>query len=213
MDNLLKITLSFIVSSILGLLISLVYRKTNRGFAYDNNLRFSLLFITLIITMIMSIIGSNIALSLGLIGSLSIIRFRTAIKSVVDMVFIFWAIAAGLGVGAEAYIIAICGTIFIGLLFVGFDRFKFLFPTNSYYILILTVQGNKDEAVLQELFNKYLKKTEVKSSNFNQGGDLEIVYNISFFKDKKTDKFIKSLQELSFVAGASLLAPDTNLYV
>lgn len=213
MNNFLQILLSLLVSTVLGLLISLTYKRANRGFSYDNNLRFSLLFITIIITMIMSIIGSNIALSLGLIGSLSIIRFRTAIKSVVDMVFIFWAIAVGLGVGAGAFLIAICGAIFIALLFICSDKFKFLFPANINHILIINFKDNKDDSALAGLFGRYLKKVEVKSSNFNQGGDLEIVYNIAFSKSKDKEEFLGGLKGLDFVSDVSLLAPDTNLYV
>ena len=129
------------------------------------------------------------------------------------MVFLFWAIAAGLGAGAGSFSIAIGGTIFISILFLFLNKLKFLFPTNDNYILIINYKDDKKTKSLTDLFDKYFKKISVKSSNIDKNGSIEVIYNVAFAKNVSPERFVESVKESGVIVDASLLAPNTNLYV
>ena len=99
------IVLNFFIAGILGLVIYLSYRISHAGGMYSTKFNVSLVMLTLITTLVMNVIGNNIALSLGMVGALSIVRFRTAIKDSRDTAYIFWAIAAGICCGVQEYVI------------------------------------------------------------------------------------------------------------
>jgi hypothetical protein len=110
------ITLS--ISAVCGLAIFLVYRFFNKGVVYSVHYNMLILMVCVVTSLIITTIGSNLVLSLGMVGSLSIIRFRAAVKDPLDVGFIFWGVAAGLTVGARLYLVAILGTAFIAVLYI-----------------------------------------------------------------------------------------------
>lgn len=117
-----QILISILISLLLGLFVYFIYRLTYTGTAYSKEFGQSLVYITVITTMIMTTIQSNLALSLGMVGSLSIIRFRTAVKSQRDISFVFWCIAIGVSCGASLFLPGIIGSIIIGVLAVLFSK-------------------------------------------------------------------------------------------
>ena len=106
-----QVCLSLAMAVVLGMLLYFVYRKTYRGTVYSKDFNLTLLLVAIITTLVMQAIGSNLALSLGMVGSLSIIRFRTAVKEPRDIAFLFWAIAIGLTCGSEMYLIGLLGSL------------------------------------------------------------------------------------------------------
>lgn len=128
-----QIILNMIIALVLGLVIYLSYRFSHSGAVYSARFNVSLLMMTLITTMIMNVIGNNIALSLGMVGALSIVRFRTAIKDARDTAYIFWCIAVGICCGVSYYALAAIGTgmIFLVMLIMGSVK------TNNRYLLII----------------------------------------------------------------------------
>ena len=143
-----QVILSFLLAFALSYLWATVYRKTHSGVAYTRSFFLTLILASPAVAMIMMAIGSNVALSLGLVGSLSIIRFRTVIKDPKDMLFLFVAIGIGLTAGANAWMIGVIGTAVIGLITVvvskvGNDR------TNSAdYILIFRSEQKEPWTIL-----------------------------------------------------------------
>lgn len=117
-----QIVLSLVICMLLSLFIYAMYKKTYSGVMYSNNFNLSIMLISIITCMIMMIISSNLAISLGMVGALSIIRFRSAIKDPKDIGYLFWAIGIGLATGTGVYMIGIIGSIFIALLLVIMER-------------------------------------------------------------------------------------------
>jgi len=103
------------LSLLFGLLIAYIYKKTFQGALYSHSFSVSLAVLTLITSMVIMTIGINLVLTLGMVGALSIVRFRTALKDPLDIVFVFWSISTGLAMGAKLYLLAFIGAAFIGL--------------------------------------------------------------------------------------------------
>ena len=122
---------ALITSFIMAYIVSYVYRKTHTGFSYEASFNFTIILVTVIVTIIMMVIGSNIALSLGLIGSLSIIRFRAVIKDSKDMAYLFWAIATGLSVGSGNYLMAASSVFFVSVIVIVLSKMNFSQATHT----------------------------------------------------------------------------------
>lgn len=210
--SLITITGALLSSFILGVIISLVYKKTNQGFAYDRSFGFTLVMITVIVNSIMITIGSNIALSLGLIGSLSIIRFRTAIKNSIDMAFLFWCISVGLAVGASQYPAAIAVTVIVGVIALLFHRYHVFFTANTDYILTVTVGAIIVAEKISAILTERKLRWEVKSS-FSSGEGSEITYSIYSPVTVTMEPLLAQIQNLDAVKNVTLLTPGTNLFV
>lgn len=184
------ILINNVVAFVGALFIMFTYKTSYSGSAYSQKFNVSLGMITLIITMIMSLIGSNIALSLGLVGALSIIRFRTAVKDVRDATFIFWSIAVGIGCGVSEYLLVSLGSVFI---FVFLLVFRQLGSTNRHLLVIRCnneVQ-NRVEAIVEDYFKKNVR---LSMKNATQTS-CEFVYLVS----ENTLKTIKSKAKLGIV--------------
>ena len=141
LDMVIALALAFV----LGLFIFLVYKKTFNGVMYSAGFGVSLLGMTLITTLIILVVTSNIVLSLGMVGALSIVRFRTAIKEPMDIVFLFWSISAGIVLGAGLIPLAIFGSLFIGIILIIFVNKK---SGDSPYILVVNCAGDRAEQQL-----------------------------------------------------------------
>ncbi|MGA1870702.1 MAG: DUF4956 domain-containing protein [bacterium] len=130
-----RVVLTLLVTFAAGLFIFYIYRKTFKGVLYTRNFNISLVMTALVTALIIMPISSNVILSLGMVGALSIVRFRTAIKDPIDIVFMFWAIAVGLACGAGFYMVAIVGTPMIGIFIFGLSRANF--NSEDPYLLVI----------------------------------------------------------------------------
>ena len=119
------VLLNIIYSFILGLFISFVYMKTHRGISYSQSFVHTLVFVNLIATVVMMVIGNNLARAFGLVGALSIIRFRTVVKDTKDTAYVFFSLVIGMAIGTGAYLIAILGTLAGTCLIVFLDLSQF----------------------------------------------------------------------------------------
>ena len=129
-----SIILNLLVTFVIGLFIFYIYRKTFQGVLYTRSYNVSLVMVSLITTLVIMTISSNIILSLGMVGALSIVRFRTAIKDSMDIVFMFWAISVGIANGAGFFQVSVVGSIFIGLILIIMTKIKIV---NLPYLFIL----------------------------------------------------------------------------
>ena len=116
-----EIIINLILSFVLGVIISLVYKKTHKGLSYSQSFMITNIFIAVIVCMVIMIIGNNLARAFALVGALSIIRFRTVIKDTNDIAYIFWSLAAGMGAGTGSYFLSVAGTALLIVVGVGLD--------------------------------------------------------------------------------------------
>lgn len=138
----------------IGLFIFLIYKKTFKGVMYSESFGTSLIAMTLVTTLIILAITSNVVLSLGMVGALSIVRFRTAVKEPMDIAFLFWAISGGIVVGAGLIPLAVLGSAFIGIIIMMFVNRK---STDNPYILVISCQGDDSENNALQYIRKSVK--------------------------------------------------------
>ncbi len=169
-----QICLNFIVALILGLIIYISYRFSHSGAVYSARFNASLLMLTLITTLIMNVIGNNIALSLGMVGALSIVRFRTAIKDPRDTTYIFWCIAVGISCGVSYYLLAAIGTglIFLVMLMLGAIK------SNDRYLLIIHASAGVSQKIEEAILVQYEGKAQLRVRNQGKD-DVEYIYELS----------------------------------
>jgi len=186
---------------VLGLFIFLVYKKTFRGVMYSASFGVSLLSMTLITTLIIMAISSNVILSLGMVGALSIVRFRSAIKEPIDISFLFWAISAGIVLGAGLIPLAIFGSLFIGVIMVVFVNKK---STDNPYILVIRCDSDESERDVMDYVSRSVKKHVVKSKTVASGSGIELTVEIRL-KDMST-KFVNEISHIAGVNNAVLVS-------
>lgn len=147
--------IAMILSFAVGLFIMQVYKKTFKGVMYSSTFAMSLLALTLITTLIILGVTSNVVLSLGMVGALSIVRFRSAIKEPMDIAFLFWSISEGIVLGAGLIPLAILGAVFIGIVMVLFANKK---TTDNPYILVVNCKNDISENSVLNILSKNVNK-------------------------------------------------------
>jgi len=183
-----------------GLFIFFVYKKTYSGVMYSSSFGGTLIALTMITTMVILAVTSNVVLSLGMVGALSIVRFRTAIKEPMDIAFLFWAIAAGIVLAAGLIPLAVFGSVVIGVIMLVFVKHK---AVRNPYIVVIRCDGRESEKRAAEYLNDHVEKAVVKSKTA-QSGSIELNYEIRLKKDDVD--FITGLSELPGVASAVLVS-------
>ena len=196
--------ISMLVAFLIGIFIIYVYRKTYTGVVYSKAFSLCILMLAMVTAMIIRTISSNISLSLGMVGALSIVRFRTAVKEPVDTGFMFWGISAGIMAGAGLYIIAIVASLILGILY--FLTYLMGFRVANRYLLVLKYDVDAHNEVMKKL--KALRKFKVRSKSiFKDQVELSLEVDL---KEKKNGSVDSSLvYEFSGVDGvinASLIA-------
>lgn len=191
-----RVLVALLISFIINMFIFYIYRKTFKGVIYTREFNVGLVLTGLVVTLVVLPISSNIALSLGMVGALSIIRFRTAIKDPKDIVFTFWAIAVGIICGAGLYMIAIVGVPVIGLLLLVLERTSFRGPDP--YLLVIHYDSEAEEAV-QAALPRYKLRSRTISSN---GVELMGEVRMSLKEANKVDELlkIKGVKDVSLVS-------------
>lgn len=185
----------------IGLFIFLVYKKTFKGVMYSESFGISLIAMSLVTTLIILAITSNVVLSLGMVGALSIVRFRTAVKEPMDIAFLFWSISVGIVVGAGLIPLAVLGSAFIGIMIMVFANKK---STDNPYILVVSCKGDSSENNAMEYINKYVKKHVVKSKTVSAGSNIELTVEIRL-KEMST-QFVNEISSISGVNNAVLVS-------
>ena len=196
LDVLLALGLSFV----LGLFIFLIYKKTYQGVMYSDSFGVSLIAMSMITSLVIIAVTSNVVLSLGMVGALSIVRFRTAIKEPMDIAFLFWAIAVGIVLGAGLLPLAIIGSVIIGIIIVVFSTRKI---GDVPYILVVNCENEETENTANELIKQEAKKSVLKSKAVNKLG-VELTYEVRI-KDDNTG-FVNKVSACEGVTNAVLVS-------
>lgn len=194
------ILLNIMLAAVLGLFIFLSYALSHRGTIYSRKFNASLVILAVLTGTVMTVIGNNIALSLGMVGALSIVRFRTAIKEPLDIAFLFWSIAVGIVLAAGLIPLAVVGSVIIGVILLVFvNKKSHLNP----YIVVLSCADSAAEQAATELLRSHVSKCVVKSKTAAKGS-VELNLEVRL-KDENTD-FINALSDLSGVNSAVLVS-------
>lgn len=192
--------LALVLAFGIGLFIFLVYKKTYQGVMYSSSFGVTLIALTMITTIVILAVTSNVVLSLGMVGALSIVRFRTAIKEPLDIAFLFWSIAEGIVLAAGMIPLAIIGGVVTGLILLVFVNKK---SACDPYIVVLQCDGHEAEQRAARFLEAQTRRCVVKSKSAQKGA-VELNLEIRL-KDGNTD-FINSLAGMEGVHSAVLVS-------
>lgn len=192
--------IGMIFALVIGLFIFMIYKKTFSGIMYSTGFAMSLIGLSLVTTLVIMAVTSNVVLSLGMVGALSIVRFRAAIKEPMEIVFLFWSLAVGIVIGAGMIPLAVIGSAIIGSILVLFVNRKF--GQNMPYILIMNCADEQAEENAMNIVQKSVDKMIVKSKTVNASG-IELTAEIR--TKNATTAFVNRVHEVQGVSNATLV--------
>lgn len=204
-----QVLLNFLVSIILSIVIYLAYRYSHSKAVYSQRFNVSLSMLTIVTTMVMNVIGNNIALSLGMVGALSIVRFRTAIKDPRDSVYIFWCIVVGICCGVSEYTIAGIGS---GILFIFLLIFGHI-KSNDRYLLVIHAKSKVEEEIEKVILVFYDGEANMRVKN-TTSESVEYIYELSrriINASKNKESINKKLYALDGVDSVNLVYQNEDI--
>jgi uncharacterized membrane protein YhiD involved in acid resistance len=195
MDMVLVMALSFVLSAFIGW----IYKTTHRGTSYTQSFVFTLVLNGIVVALVMLIIGSDIARAFSLVGALSIIRFRNAVKETRDVGFIFFTMAIGMAVGTRFYLLAVAGTVFVSLVILLMTRNNWFARDMTSHVLHIEVPyGVRFENLFDKALAKYTSSSELISADSVQSGMLtELTYSVGLKKASQVQELLTEIGSLN----------------
>ena len=197
-------SVSLLSALFIGLFILFIYKKTYAGVMYSKPFNTSLVLLSVLTTFVILAVTSNVVLSLGMVGALSIVRFRTAIKEPLDLVFLFWSISVGIILGAGLYSLAFLGSAFITVILLVLTG---KVDSSAPYILMLQLENENAELQATEIIKNRFGKVIVKSKSITDGQP-ELIYEVKV-KNNETS-FMNELSAIEGVQNATLVSYNGN---
>lgn len=198
--SVLDMTIALVLAFLMGLFIFFVYKKSCSSVMYSASFGTTLIALTLITTILIMTVVSNVVLSLGMVGALSIVRFRTAIKEPLDIAFLFWSIALGIILAAGLIPLAVLGSIFIGIVILGFSNRK---TVDSPYILVVHCDSQETEEKVRVIVASQVRRMNLKSKSV-EAGDIELNYEVRLRED--SNQFVNELAAMEGVTHCVLVS-------
>jgi uncharacterized membrane protein YhiD involved in acid resistance len=196
---------NMLVALVSGVIIALVYRFIYKGPSYSVTYVNSMVLLALVTSLIMLVIGNNLARAFGLVGAMSIIRFRTAVRDVQDIVFIFFSLAVGMASGVGLHIIALFGTVFISIVAVVLVTFNFGAPGKREYLLqIAFISTPENESKLESILKKHCKKIQLVNMKNLGDESMEIFYHVNFKNKEKSSELLRALNGMEQILNVNL---------
>lgn len=199
---------NIIVALMCGLFISIIYRKSYKGLSYSASFTVSLVMLTMITAVVIMVIGNNLARAFGMVGAMSIIRFRTAVKDASDIMFIFFCLAIGMACGVKLYAVSIFGTIFIGLIFLIITKANFAIPKKREYLLqiIADHKNTADNAFDKTLGNFCRKYKIINAKSLGEEGNemLELSYYVNLRDEEKGQELVRNIKNITGIKQVNL---------
>ena len=193
---------AMLITCVLALYIFVVYRVVTRKTFYSKSFNISLVALAMITAGIILAIQSSVVISLGMVGALSIVRFRTAIKNPMDLVYLFWAISVGIVCGAGLFEVALIVSVFVTVAIVVLE---FMPAVKEPKLLVINAKDPDEEDAIMEVVKKYVKRYKVKSRNLTSDNmDLLLLVSIK----EKDAELVKEIKKLSNVNTVSLMSHD-----
>jgi uncharacterized membrane protein YhiD involved in acid resistance len=186
---------NLLVAFLCCLIIAIFYRFTYRGPGYSVSFINSLVILGMITAVVIMVIGNNLARAFGLVGAMSIIRFRTAVKETMDIVYIFFSLSIGMAAGVGLHMVAISGTIFIGLIIIALTKTSLFSFSNEKFLLQFRYSGTNgsENAPYFAVMNKYCKQVTLLNVKSLMEKQLELSYHVSIRNKKQNSEFISEL--------------------
>jgi len=208
-----SITIKDVIANVLvaflcGVCISMIYRWTYKGLSYSASFTVSLVMLTMITSIVIMVIGNNLARAFGMVGAMSIIRFRTAVKDAADIIFIFFALAIGLACGVKLFSVAIFGTLFVGGIYAIINKANFAIPKKREYLLQLIAHSNRMtdnpfDAILRKFCKRY-KVVNAKTLGEIDNELLEMSFYVNLRNENKGKDLITELKKIEGVNQVNL---------
>lgn len=192
-----EIVIRIVVSVVIGLMIYTSYWLSHAGTIYSKKFNTSLVSLTVLTATVMTVIGNNIALSLGMVGALSIVRFRTAIKDSRDTVYIFWTIISGICCGVGNYLVIAIGSTAVFIILLVLGRIK----NDNRVLLIIRASRNNERKIQAVVFEYYHKKAIQRVQNSTENS-VELIYELSRKMVDSTSKNEKSITDVLYEIGS-----------
>ncbi|OGU31632.1 MAG: hypothetical protein A2057_02340 [Ignavibacteria bacterium GWA2_35_9] len=209
--NLSEIISNIIISLICSFIVSVIYRYTYKGPGYSESFVHSIVFLSAITALVIMVIGNNLARAFGLVGALSIIRFRTAIKDTIDIVYIFLGLAIGMAAGVGYHKAAIAGTIIIGLILIIFTKSNFrYFRSNQYILQFNYSNGNSSGEEFSGTLSKYCINFEIINIRTNPDNTIDYTFYLRIRKSLDSKFIIDDLQKVNGVQKLNLYFDQQN---
>ena len=204
----------FIVALVCGFLVSLFYKWSYRGTSYSPSFVTSLVILAMITSAVIMVIGNNLARAFGLVGAMSIIRFRSAVKDTQDIIFIFYSLAMGMAAGVGLHVVAVTGTIFIGLIVWLLSVTNFAVPiTREYLLQFRYLPNGSDSPSYVESLNRFTSK--FKLINVKSIGEDEKILELSFYIKLKDigagERLMEALGDQAGVQNANLFFDEVQV--
>ncbi len=203
--SLADIVISLAAAFFIGLFIFYVYQKTYSGVLYSRSFNVSLVAILLVTTLVICGVTSNVVLSLGMVGALSIVRFRTAVKDPMDLVFLFWAIAEGILCGAALLPLALLGCPVIGIFLLVFANRQ---QRDNPYLIIIRLEDMEREGEVAAFLRNQVKRMLLKSKTVTGGAGTELIYEIRPVDGDS--RFVNTISKMEGVESAVMVSYDGN---
>jgi len=201
------ILVALLVSLTLGLFIFLVYTKTFKGVMYSSSFGIALIAMNLITTLVILAVSSNLIISLGMVGALSIVRFRTVVKEPLDLVYLFWAITVGIIVGAGLIVLAVIGSIGIGLILFVFANRK---AHDTPYVVVISCAEEQAEVKALSLLTGQTKKHVIKAKSVSKDG-IELTVEVRL--KESSSQFVNALLGIKGISNATLVSYNGDYYM
>jgi len=201
------IAFTLLLSFALSLFIFFVYRASYKGVMYSKTFNITLIAMTMITSSIILAITSNIILSLGMVGALSIIRFRTPIKDPIDIAFLFWSVGTGIVCGAGLWILALISSVIIGIILVMFSKIS---DVRKPFLLVISYQTEEADDSVMKLIEKEVKKYQLKSKVFS---DDKYELTIGIRERERSADLVNSIGSIKNVNSVALLGYDGDFAV
>jgi len=209
-----EILLNLILSFILGVVISLIYKRTHKGLSYSQSFMITIIFISVIVCMVIMIIGNNLARAFALVGALSIIRFRTVVKDTKDTAYIFWSLAAGMASGTGSYFLATAGTSVLTVIAFILHYTNFGSIIKSEFILQFRLLSN-DQTLSKEyiqVISKYTKSNTLLSSESSEDGkSIKVSYDLIMKEEQHQTELLKKLSDLKGLSEIVIVAAKSDV--
>ena len=209
-----EILINLVRSFILGVVISLIYKKTHKGLSYSQSFMVTNIFVAVIVCMVIMIIGNSLARAFALVGALSIIRFRTVVKDTKDTAYIFWSLASGMAAGTGSYFLAIAGSIIISGIALILFYTNFGSIIKSEFIVQFRINSNDPNITSQynKLISDFTKShTLLSSESSGDGQTIKVSFDVVMKEEMKQNELISKISKINGVSEVVIIAAKSDV--
>ena len=209
-----EILINLLLAFVLGVAISLIYKKTHKGLSYSQSFMITNIFVAVIVCMVIMIIGNSLARAFALVGALSIIRFRTVVKDTKDTAYIFWSLAAGMAAGTGSYFLAVAGSVIISGIALILFYTNFGSIIKSEFIIQFRINSNDSELTknYNKLINDYTKSSTLLSSE--SSGDaksIKVSFDVVMKEEVQQNELISKISNINGISEVVIIAAKSDI--